>query len=119
MTNLASFPKSDFLLSGLDFFDEFFGHGITSQHQGIQHHTEDDKLFLSFDLPGIPEDSVEATFHKGVLTVKGEHGKRSYFYRVVVRDADPDSVENSLENGVLTLTFNQADNAKERNLLSK
>jgi HSP20 family molecular chaperone IbpA len=118
MSDLARRILSDDLFAGRDFFNDVFdtarGNFLPT---GVRHHSEDGTLEISFDVPGLTEDQLSATIQNNIVTVSGESEGRNYLYRLRVRNVDVDSVEHTHQNGVLTLTFQQADAVKERNLL--
>jgi len=78
---------------------------------------ETEKEFrIAAELPGLDEKDINVTFHDGLLAIKGEkksenvgqgYSERRYgsFYRSVPLgpEADPDKIEASLRNGVLTI----------------
>jgi HSP20 family protein len=86
------------------------------------------------NIAGIPEDKVEITFDKGILWIRGEEestekeGKkyyrkatRSYSYKIAV----PGNIdlkqepEAEVKNGVLSVTFKKAEEAKPKKIAIK
>ncbi len=92
-----------------------------------------DELFLHFDLPGIPEDSIELKLEQRVLTV---HAERPYVAserddqvlmaerpwgrlsrQVVLGDTlDTNRIQAHYDNGVLTVVVPLAQNARSRRI---
>ena len=90
----------------------------------------DDRVEVHFDLPGVRPESIDLTVERNVLTVKAErdwwpqegsealtrertHG--TFTRQVLLSEAlDPDRVDASYENGVLTVTIPVAEQAKAR-----
>ena len=93
----------------------------------------DEAYPLSVDLPGVPAEAVDVQFADDTLRVSGrrevqsEHKdgrfhriERSYgqFFRAfrLGTDVDPDRVEASFENGVLTVEVPKAESRKPRQI---
>ena len=93
----------------------------------------EDRFEVTVDLPGMRSEDVEVTFEDGTLTIRGqreftrEEGEgqyhrieRSYgsFARSVrlPRVADPERIEASFDNGVLTVLVPKRDEAKARTI---
>ena len=91
-----------------------------------------DDLFLHFDLPGVPEDSIELALERRVLTVKAQ---RSYAAgegdhvlmaerpwgalsrQVVLGDTlDTNRISANYDNGVLTVSIPLSQTAKTRKI---
>jgi HSP20 family protein len=89
-----------------------------------------DRFLVHFDLPGARSDSIELSVEQNVLTVKAERGwARREGDELVVAERpqgefsrqlflgeglDPDRIEASYDDGVLTLTIPVAEKAKPR-----
>jgi HSP20 family protein len=89
-----------------------------------------DRFLVHFDLPGVNPDSVELTVEKNVLQVRAERSwARQEGDEVVVSERpqgsftrqlflgeglDPNRIEASYDQGVLTVTIPVADQAKPR-----
>lgn len=90
-------------------------------------------VVLQLDLPGVKPDSIDIQCEKGMLSVKGERpfpggdeGRK--YYRVenvygaferyfeIPSTLDVNKVEATQTNGVLTLTFPKAEEAKPRKI---
>lgn len=67
----------------------------------------DTTVAYSFDVPGISkEDIKEAKVDKSVLNIKASRGEREYsFTKIVGKDVDQSKSSLTIENGVLTITF--------------
>lgn len=95
--------------------------------KGLNIYETDNSVVAEVSLPGIPEDKIDVSVDKGVVRVSAsmeekseEKGKRKYFvssmsqaynysFRLPEGLSDKDEPEASLENGVLTLTFQKAE----------
>jgi HSP20 family protein len=91
-----------------------------------------DDLVLHFDLPGVPEDQIELSLERRVITVKaqrpyaGAEGDHVFVAerpwgtlsrQVVLGDTlDHNRISANYENGVLTVTVPIAANAKSRKI---
>lgn len=92
----------------------------------------EDRFELFADVPGIATEDIEVTLEKGVLVISGERAvnpseggnlKRSEclsgsFYRrfVLPESTDPDNVNASGNNGVLTVTIPKSQPAQPRRI---
>jgi HSP20 family molecular chaperone IbpA len=119
MTELARI--ADDLFPARDFFDDLMGRrfsGLQPTQQGVRHHSDEESLTISFDVPGIVKENLKATVQSRTLTIQAETETRNYFYRVNVgRGVDTETSEHNLENGVLTITFPFSKERQERNIL--
>jgi len=89
-----------------------------------------DQFTVHFDLPGVDPSSIDLTVEKNVLTVNAEWTwQREDGHEVVVAERpqgkfsrqlflgeglDPDRIEASYDNGVLTVSIPVAEQAKPR-----
>ena len=75
MTTIQHFIPRSFFPSVRD-FDTLLNEGLGEGHRqfSIKARAEefDDRYLLQFDVPGIPQDSIDIEFNNGVLKVKGE-----------------------------------------------
>jgi len=94
--------------------------------------SRDDDLVLLFDLPGVPEDSVELSLERRTLTVRAERpytpeGSEQVFFaerpwgrfsrQIVLGDAlDTGRIQASFDNGVLTVRLPQSSEARTRRI---
>jgi HSP20 family protein len=94
--------------------------------------SEDDANYVvSVELPGVKKDDVTIECHDHVLTIRGEKKgeneekkqKGRYFERsygafsrsfTLPPDADPDRIQASFKDGVLTVTIAKTEQAKPR-----
>jgi HSP20 family protein len=91
---------------------------------------------VTADVPGVKSDDVVVELHEGVLTVRGEKrseheekdSKRRWLERSygtfsrsfsLPRDADPDQVDASFKDGVLTVRISKAAEAKPQTIAIK
>ena len=93
---------------------------------------EGDSFVVRFDLPGVEGSSIELTVEKNVLTVAAERQWQPTEDQEIVASErpqgtfsrqlflgeglDPDRVEASYDNGVLTVTVPVAEQAKPRKI---
>jgi HSP20 family protein len=91
-----------------------------------------DELFVHFDLPGIPEDSIELALERRVLTVKAERPYAAHegdqvlmaerpwgtlSRQIVLGDTlDTNRIQAHYDNGVLTVTVPLSQTAKTRKI---
>lgn len=91
---------------------------------------EGDRFIVHFDVPGVDPASIELTVEKNVLTVSAERNwQRQEGQDIVASERlqgrfsrqlflgeslDPDHIEASYDNGVLTVTVPVAEQAKPR-----
>jgi HSP20 family protein len=120
-------------------FDDFFGStGLTSfadrepvMMPNIDVFETDNGLQVKVDLPGVAEDDIDVELNEDILTIRGERRsdheesdnrrhlvERSYgfFVRSVQLPfaVDPNKVEASFDNGVLTITLPRPPEAQQR-----
>ena len=122
-------------------FDSFLGRGfgrfpVLSPAGGgeevmpsIDVRETDKELIVEAELPGMDEKDVHVTLNEGILSIKGEkkaerEEKKQGFHLSERRfgsfqrsfnlpeDADPEAVEATFKDGVLTVTVPKADDAK-------
>ena len=80
----------------------------------------EDSVSLSVDMPGVDASDLDLTFEKGQLTISGKRDERSYRYTVALGDEyDPDSIEATLDKGVLSLTAAKRPEAKPKKIALK
>ncbi len=107
--------------------------GPRSMAMPMDAYRKDDSFLLRLDLPGVNLDSVELTVEDGVLTISAERlappqtegiesviAERPYgsFSRQVVlgKQLDPENIQASYEDGVLTVVIPVAEKAKPRRI---
>lgn len=95
--------------------------------------TEDEtSYYLKTDIPGVDRDSLRVTYNKGQLTISGERkfekkeGDGKTYHRVeriygsfrrafiLPEDANPDSVEASVKDGMLNISIPKQEKAKPK-----
>lgn len=110
---------------------------IMSSFTGAASHNLDvyeteNEVVVKANVAGIPEESIDVTFEKGVLWIKAEQEEEaqdeqrkhysksswSYSYKVAVPGTLDMSREPSAEvqNGVITITFKKAEESKPKKL---
>jgi HSP20 family protein len=94
---------------------------------------DDDHIYVEADLPGMNDEDVEVTVHKGVLFIRGERkpeAGRQYVYNGrawgrferAVRLPDEvaaDAIQAELSRGVLRLTMPKSPETKPRQITLK
>ena len=94
----------------------------------------EERFEVTVDLPGMRSDDVEVTFEDGTLTIRGareltrEEGEEGQYHRIersygsfarsvrLPRVADPERIEASFDNGVLTVLVPKREEAKARTI---
>lgn len=92
---------------------------------------ESDAYVLEVDMPGVPKNGVEIVFDDGKLTLTGHRHKAAaatrpvhsettarHYRRVFTLDPaiDPDRIEASMDQGLLTLRLHKTEAAKPRRI---
>jgi HSP20 family protein len=116
-------------------FDRFFGEdGESVTRSGstrpvpLTMWQDDEHLYIEADLPGLAENDVEITIHKGVLSLKAERqaeDNRNYVYNsrwhgtfeqniMLPETVDADHVDAALTGGVLKITLTKHAEAKPK-----
>jgi HSP20 family protein len=118
------------------FFDDaVFGFGTRAVEAAlpISLWHDEDHVYVEADLPGMTEEDVEVTVHKGVLYIRGERKAeegRQYLYdgrtwgrfeRTITLpdEVDADAVQAELSQGVLRLTLSKSPETKPRKIALK
>jgi HSP20 family protein len=112
------------------FTEQLFGSPARAPHMALDAVRHGDEVVLRFDVPGVSPDSIDVNVERNVLTVKAErswwpaegdeilarersHG--TFSRQVFLGEAlDPERLEASYDQGVLTLRVPVADKAKPR-----
>lgn len=126
--------------SDLDrWFDDFFTRqlsGWTAWNPAADLYETDDEFVLELELPGMSRNDLEVTVEKGILTVSGQRSTETeserderHTYHVRERSYDrfsrgfslphtvnPDEVDATFENGMLTVRLPKAAEAKPRRI---
>ncbi len=93
----------------------------------------EESVVLQLDLPGVKPDQIDVQSEKGMLSIKGERpfsgdiSGRQYYrvenvygpferYFEIPRTLDVTKVEAKYQDGVLTLTFPKAEEAKPKKI---
>jgi HSP20 family protein len=105
--------------------------GLPACHVDVREDGE--HLYFTAELPGVAKNDLEITLEDGVLTIAGEkkdeHSERKDGFHLQERrygrfsrsfrlptDVDPNEVNASLKDGLLTVTLNKAEAAKPRKI---
>jgi len=113
-------------------FDEVWHTGTRAPIIPMDAVRHGDRVFISFDLPGVDPDSVDLTVERNVLTITAERGasvqegdqvladerpKGSFSRRVLLGDTlDTGKLEAAYDHGVLTVTIPVAEQAQPRKI---
>ena len=105
------------------------GHAPIIPMDAVRH---GDRVFISFDLPGVDPDRVDLTVERNVLTVTAERSagvqegdqvladerpKGAFARRVLLGDTlDTGKLEAAYDHGVLTVTIPVAEQAQPRKI---
>lgn len=96
-------------------------------------YSDDAKVVVQTELPGVKEADIDVSLDGGVLTIKGERKhetevKEEGYHRVecaygtfqraftVPAEVDPTNIKADLKDGVLTVTLLKAEQAKARKI---
>lgn len=114
------------------FDDAFFGNAPRAAEAvsplSLWH--DEDHIYVEADLPGMTDQDVEVTVHKGVLSIRGErkpepgrkylHDGRAWgrFERAIrlPDEVDASNVQAELSRGVLRLTLPRSPEARPRKI---
>lgn len=100
-------------------FEPFRGFfpGNWQQMFGIDVHRKDGNYEIEMPVPGFKPDDIELTYQDGVLTVSGKNDRRSFTRSLTVPDdVDEESIEASVEHGVLTIALRQHPKRQPRKI---
>jgi HSP20 family protein len=114
------------------FDDSVFGFGFRAEQAAVPISLwhDDDHIHVEADLPGMSDQDIEVTVHKGVLFIRGERKPeegRQYLYNgrtwgrfertiTLPDEVDADAVQAELTNGVLRLTLPKSPETKPRKI---
>jgi HSP20 family protein len=117
------------------FDDNAFGFGFRADEAAVPISLwhDDDHIYVEADLPGMTDEDVEVTVHKGVLFIRGERkpeSGRQYVYdgrswgrfeRAITLpdDVSADGVLAELSRGVLRLTLPKSPETKPKKITLK
>lgn len=117
------------------FDDSVFGFGPRAAEVAapISLWHDEDHIYVEADLPGMTEQDVEVTVHRGVLHIRGERKPeegRKYLYdgrtwgrfeRAITLpdEVNADAVQAELSQGVLRLTLPRSPEARPRKIALK
>jgi HSP20 family protein len=126
------FNRLDRLFDGV-FDDGFAGFRPERSAIPVSVWQDDDHLYVEADVPGVTEQDVEVTVHKGMLFIRGERKAeegRSYFHdgrtwgrfeRVITLpdQVQSDEVQAELSQGVLRITLPKCPETKPKKITLK
>lgn len=124
------FDGQDLIKSNQNLFDLIFGSvpfswGTKETGDTVRFHSEDDKISVEFDLPGVSKKDAEVTIGpardghylqvKAKRSVLSSNGTREETVTkgTTLKNIDEDSLETKLENGILTVSAKKL-NYKEK-----
>ena len=112
------------------FTQQAFGSRLRPAAMPMDAYREGDRFVVHFDLPGVAADSIDLTVEKNVLSVSAERRwEPAEGHQVVASERpqgtfsrqlllgeglDPDGIEATYDDGVLTVTVPVAEQAKPR-----
>ena len=98
----------------------------------INVYAHQDGIVITAELPGVKEDDLDITVHRGTVTLRGlrqdlPEGAQGYHRRErrtgsfgrtfsLPFNVDPDRVEATLRNGILTLTLHRPERDKPKRI---
>lgn len=114
------------------FDDNAFGLGFRADQAAVPISLwhDEDHIYVEADLPGMSDQDVEVTVHKGVLSIRGERKPeegRQYLYNgrtwgrferaiTLPDEVNADAVQAELSNGVLRLTLPKSPETRPRKI---
>ena len=117
------------------FDDDFFRFDFPTPGPGVPVSLwqDDDHIYVEADLPGMTDQDVEVTVHRGVLYIRGERKPdpaRQYLYNgrswgrferaiSLPDEVDADAVQAELTQGVLRVTLPKRPESKPRKITLK
>jgi HSP20 family protein len=117
------------------FDDDIFGFGFRADEAAVPISLwhDDDHIYVEADLPGMTDEDVEVTVHKGVLFIRGERKPepgRQYVYNGrtwgrferainLPDEVNAEGVQAELSRGVLRLTLPKSPETKPRKITLK
>lgn len=94
-----------------------------SMSEGVTISTdEDNRYIVEIEMPGVRKENIEIDLKDDVLKIKGvrydNHKKviKSYDKTFNLYNCDPDKIEATLNDGILTLVIDKYENAKPRRI---
>ena len=122
-------------------FSNFFAPAVRGEGEGefgqwippVDVYSDEDRVVVHAELPGMKQKDIDVNYQDGVLTIKGERKhetevkengyhrvERAYgtFHRSVRLPAEVDAskVKAELKEGILTVSFPKAEEAKARKI---
>jgi len=89
-----------------EFFDEVFGLFSGESCCCSCEEDEDGNCIIEVDVPGFDKEDLSVEIHDGILTIKGEKGKRKIsLARAVGFDIKEEETQARVEKGVLQITL--------------
>jgi HSP20 family protein len=117
------------------FDDSVFGFHFHTDEPGVPVSLwqDEDHLYVEADLPGMADEDVEVTVHRGVLTIRGERKPepdRQYLYNgrtwgrferaiTLPDEVDTEAVQAELTQGVLRVSMPKRPETKPRKIMLK
>jgi HSP20 family protein len=117
------------------FDDSVFGFHFRTDEPGVPVSLwqDDDHLYVEADLPGMADEDVEVTVHRGVLYIRGERKPepdRQYLYNgrtwgrferaiTLPDEVDTEAVQAELTQGVLRVSMPKRPETKPRKIMLK
>lgn len=112
-----------------DFFRDFesplLRSGLASGWPVLEVSDDDKEIHVAAELPGLEEKDIDLSLRDGILTIKGEKGRKTdgavyserwhgQFTRSIELgpDIDPDKIKASFDKGVLTVTVEKRPNPR-------
>lgn len=125
-------PMTSLLSRWPDVWDDDMLSPMSTGSNSLDVYETENEVIVKANVAGVPEDKIDITFEKGILTIAAEmqeeqqdegrkhYAKSSwkYSYRVAVPGMLDHTVEPKAEakDGVITITFKKAEAAKAKKL---
>jgi HSP20 family protein len=98
-------------------YDSSFG-ATLGNFPSDSYNVEDDKVVMTFDVPGVAKDNIDVEYNNGILSVKAKRDENKTYSGKwkITHDVDPDKISAKHENGVLTITMFKRESEKGKKI---
>lgn len=91
-------------------FNDFFNYNSYSiskhEHLNFTKETNKNQATYSIDIPGVKKEDVQITSENDIINIDWKRNKKEFkYYFMLPKQYDNNNSSATLENGVLTLTF--------------
>jgi HSP20 family protein len=125
---LSLTPRS-FLQFPSMFDDEDFWPSVgTSTGSGLEISEDEKNVYIEAVVAGVPDDKVDVTYEKGIITITGRHEEeekkdrkiirkheKAYSYRAAVpTEVDADKIDAEVRSGIVVVTLPKSEAIKPK-----